>query len=136
MLDVALVAALGTHIAAWAGLGMSCAFARDSGLGVIAACGSGVVGMLTLWLLIRVAIDRRLFASLARANVTHDLAGALRALDEALRELGWIDDRKAGRSIDARVRGVAGLLKRVVALMLIQVLVLCIFIPFHAFKPA
>jgi hypothetical protein len=136
ILDVALLAALGTHIAAWAGLGRSCAFAHDSGLGVIVAGGSGVAGVLTLWLPIRVAIDRRLFASLARANVTHDLAGALSALDEALLELGWIDDRTTGRAIDARMRGVFGLLKRVIALLLMPVRVLCIVIPLHRFKLA
>jgi hypothetical protein len=136
MLDVALVAAFCTHIAAWAALGISCGFARESKLSAAMACVSGVSGLLTLWLLIRVAIDRRLFSSLARATVTHDLASSVRALDEALLELGWINDEKSGRSIDARVQGVSGLLKRVIAILLIQVVVLCIVVPFLAFRLA
>jgi hypothetical protein len=134
MLDVALVAAFSTHLAAWAGLGVGCAFAHESWLAVVMACVSGAVGLLTLWLLVRVAIDRRLFAALARPSLSPtNSADPLNALDQALLELGWIDEKKAARSIDARVRGVSGLLKKVIVLMLIQVLVVCIVIPLHAF---
>lgn len=133
MLDVAMVLAFCTHLAAWAGLALSCVYAHGLSLYVALACVSGAVCILALWLLIRVAIDRRLFAALANTPISLDPAGALHALDQALLELGWIDENQSVRSIDSRVRGVSGLLKKVIALMLIQILILCVVIPLHAF---
>jgi hypothetical protein len=92
-------------------------------VGVYAAIVVVLVALLSLWLLIRVTIDRRLFASLANATVTLNEADRLGALDLALLQLGWIDQAKAGRPLDARVRGVAGLLRQSVGLAVLQLLI-------------
>jgi hypothetical protein len=99
------------------------AFALRSWPCVAVSVVSVLVGSLTLWLLIRVTIDRRLFAALVHATVTSNEADGLDALDRALLQLGWIDQAKAGRSLDARVRGVTGLLRQSVGLAMLQLLI-------------
>jgi len=84
---------------------------------------SVVVASLSLWLLIRVTVDRRLFAALVHATDTLNEADGLGALDRALLQLGWIDQAKAGRSLDARVRGVTRLLRQSVGLAVLQLFV-------------
>ncbi|MFM0291470.1 hypothetical protein [Paraburkholderia megapolitana] len=125
MLDAALIASLWTQLAAWLTFGLAAGLAWGSWAGVAAACVSAAVSLSALWLLIRVAIDRRLFAALADlpAELRAEFS-ALQTLDQALLELGWIDATKAGRSIELRVRGVAGLLRKTVVLSSLQTLVL------------
>ena len=47
----------------------------------------------------------------------------LAALDRALTDLGWIDASKAGRALDARVRGAVGLCRAGVLVAIVQWLV-------------
>ncbi|GAB2876983.1 hypothetical protein GCM10027093_10460 [Paraburkholderia jirisanensis] len=121
LLDAALIVVLCSHVAAWLGLGL--AFTLRSWPCVAVSAVSVLVAALTLWLLIRVTIDRRLFAALVHATVTLNEADGLGALDQALLQLGWIDQAKAGRSLDARVRGVTGLLRQSVGLAVLQLLI-------------
>lgn len=82
---------------------------------------STVSGVAALWYAVRIAIDRRLFAALAHAATAPDSADdALAALDRALADLGWIDAAKAGRALDARVRGAIGLCRAGVLIAVIQ----------------
>lgn len=87
----------------------------------VVSTGSGIA---VLWYAVRIAIDRRLFATLARA-VDGDGAidGPLAALDRALADLGWIDAAKVGRTLDARVRGAVGLCRAAVLVAIVQWLV-------------
>lgn len=121
LLDAALIVVLCTHVAAWLGLGL--AFTLLSWPCVAVSVVSVLVASLTLWLLIRVTIDRRLFAALAHATVTLSETEGLGMLDLALLQLGWIDQAKAGRSLDARVRGVTGLLRQSAGLAVLQLLI-------------
>lgn len=128
VLDAASVIALGTHLGAWLGLGLAFTLV---GWACVAECVVSVlVAVLAMWLLIRVTIDRRLFIALEHAvvnvnvnvTVTATETDALDALDQALLQLGWIDRAKAARPLDARVRGVTGLLRQTVALAVVQLL--------------
>lgn len=85
-------------------------------------------GVAALWFAVRIAVDRRLFAALAdavSAAAAPEPAGgdALAALDRALADLGWIDATKAGRTLDARVRGAIGLSRTGVWIAVVQWLV-------------
>ncbi|KWK56740.1 hypothetical protein WT81_06560 [Burkholderia stagnalis] len=105
----AIVAALAAAGAGWwvAAGWMAAPLAR-----ALLAAVSTASGVAALWYAVRIAIDRRLFAALAHAATATapDGAGdALAALDRALADLGWIDAAKAGRALDARVRGAIGL---------------------------
>jgi hypothetical protein len=131
LLDAALIVVLCTHVAAWLGLGL--AFTLLSWSCVAVSVASVLVGSLTLWLLIRVTIDRRLFAALAHCTGTLNEADGLGALDQALLQLGWIDQPKAGRPLDARVRGVTGLLRQSVALAVLQLLIVAVAAWYGAF---
>ncbi|KVD29891.1 hypothetical protein WI84_27125 [Burkholderia ubonensis] len=82
-------------------------------------------GVAALWFAVRIAVDRRLFAALAdavSAAAAPEPAGgdALAALDRALADLGWIDATKAGRTLDARVRGAIGLCRAGVLVAIMQ----------------
>ncbi|MBP0714455.1 hypothetical protein ABXK61_14165 [Burkholderia sola] len=92
----------------------------------VVSTGSGIAA---LWYAVRIEIDRRLFAALARAA---DGDGAvddgLVALDRALADLGWIDATKVGRTLDARVRGAVGLCRAAVLVAVVQWLVVGIAI--------
>ncbi|MDN7995484.1 hypothetical protein QZM97_35910, partial [Burkholderia orbicola] len=96
---------------------------------VLLAVVSTGAGIAALWYAVRIAIDRRLFATLARA-VDGDGAvdGPLAALDRALADLGWIDAAKVGRTLDARVRGAVGLCRAAVLVAIVQWLVVGIAI--------
>ncbi len=84
----------------------------------VVSTGSGIAA---LWYAVRIQIDRRLFAALARTASGGDpIDDALAALDRALAELGWIDERKAGRTLDARVRGAVGLCRASVLVAIAQ----------------
>ncbi len=99
-------AVTGVAIAAFADL----AFAAWAGLAAFSAGAAGAA----LWLAMRIAIDRRLFAALhleLARDGAHE-ANVLAALDDALAALGWIDAARAGRRIEARVKGVIGLLRK------------------------
>ncbi|KWK68923.1 hypothetical protein WM16_24745 [Burkholderia ubonensis] len=92
------------------------------------ASASTASGVAALWFAVRIAIDRRLFAALADAAAAAaalEPAGgdALAALDRALADLGWIDATKAGRTLDARVRGAIGLCRTGVWIAVVQWLV-------------
>lgn len=72
-----------------------------------------------LWLLLRVAIDHRLFGALA--------AGApdqpeLTRLDAALLELGWMPAARAARPLPERARGALRLVRASAALTVCQLL--------------
>ena len=121
LLDAAFFIALLTHVAAWVGVGL--AFTLLSWASVAMSVASVVIAIVALWLLIRVTIDRRLFAALSHMTGTSGEAGGLDALDQALLDLGWIDRKKAGRPLDERVRGVTKLLRQSVALAVLQLLI-------------
>lgn len=77
--------------------------------GLLAAISTGS-GIAALWYAVRIEIDRRLFAALARtASGDASVDDGLAALDRALAGLGWIDAGKVGCALDARVRGAVGL---------------------------
>ncbi|PQV50723.1 hypothetical protein [Paraburkholderia sp. BL21I4N1] len=124
LLDAGLIVSICTQVAAW--LGLALAFALGAWLCVAVVCVSGAVAILALWLLIRVALDRRLFGALAHSTALTNEDDALAALDHALQRLGWIDETKAGRTLDARVRGVARLVRLVTLLAIVQVLVVAV----------
>ncbi|WP_175682764.1 hypothetical protein [Burkholderia cenocepacia] len=117
----ALAAAL---VAAGAGGWLAAGWAAPTLARVLLAVVSTGAGIAALWYAVRIAIDRRLFATLARA-VDGDGAvdGPLAALDRALADLGWIDAAKAGRTLDARVRGAVGLCRAAVLVAIVQWLV-------------
>ncbi|MCA8233565.1 hypothetical protein [Burkholderia cenocepacia] len=117
----ALAAAL---VAAGAGGWIAAGWAAPTLARVLLAVVSTGAGIAALWYAVRIAIDRRLFATLARA-VDGDGAvdGPLAALDRALADLGWIDAAKAGRTLDARVRGAVGLCRAAVLVAIVQWLV-------------
>ncbi|KVT84311.1 hypothetical protein WK59_12565 [Burkholderia ubonensis] len=84
----------------------------------VISTGSGVGA---LWYAVRIEIDRRLFAALARtASGDASADDGLAALDRALADLGWIDEGKAGRTLDARVRGAVGLCRAGVLVAIMQ----------------
>jgi hypothetical protein len=72
-----------------------------------------VVGLAEFWLAARVAIDADLFAALAGNDPAR--------FDEAMQKLGLMGDDKAGRPIEARIRGALRLLKLQTALLLLQI---------------
>ena len=122
----ALVAALA---AAGAGGWIAAGWAPATLARVLLAAVSAGAGIAALWYAVRIEIDRRLFAALAR-TVGDDGAvdDGLAALDRALAELGWIDAAKAGRTLDARVRGAVGLCRAAVLVAIVQWLVVGIAI--------
>lgn len=76
-----------------------------------------------LWLLLRVAIDHRLFAALASgAQGQADLAADLRQLDAALLELGWMPAARAARPLPERARGALRLVRGGAVLTVCQLL--------------
>ncbi|WP_322088634.1 hypothetical protein [Burkholderia sp. BCC1999] len=83
----------------------------------VVSTGSGIAA---LWYAVRIEIDRRLFAALARAAGDGSVDDGLAALDRALADLGWIDAAKAGRALDARVRGAVGLCRAGVLIAIVQ----------------
>nr|WP_232447193.1 hypothetical protein [Burkholderia ubonensis] len=87
---------------------------------LLAAISTGA-GIAALWYAVRITIDRRLFAALARtAEGDGAIDDGLAALDRALADLGWIDAAKAGRTLDARVRGAVGLCRAGVLVAIVQ----------------
>ncbi|WP_321950920.1 hypothetical protein [Burkholderia cenocepacia] len=122
----ALVAALA---AAGAGGWIAVGWAPATLARVLLAAVSAGAGIAALWYAVRIEIDRRLFAALAR-TVGDDGAvdDGLAALDRALADLGWIDAAKAGRTLDARVRGAVGLCRAAVLVAIVQWLVVGIAI--------
>ena len=86
-------------------------------------------GIAALWYAVRIEIDRRLFAALARAaSGDAPVDDGLTALDRALADLGWIDEGKLGRALDARVRGAVGLCRAGVLVAIVQWIVVGIAI--------
>ncbi|MBY4866040.1 hypothetical protein DIE14_23635 [Burkholderia sp. Bp9017] len=84
----------------------------------VISTGSGIAA---LWYAVRIEIDRRLFAALARAaSGDAPVDDGLTALDRALADLGWIDEGKLGRALDARVRGAVGLCRAGVLIAIVQ----------------
>ncbi|WP_175768002.1 hypothetical protein [Burkholderia cenocepacia] len=95
---------------------------------LLAAVSTGAA-VAALWYAVRIEIDRRLFAALARAvDGAGSIDDGLAALDRALADLGWIDAAKAGRTLDARVRGAVGLCRAAVLVAIVQWLVVGIAI--------
>ncbi|MCS6474359.1 hypothetical protein NX871_31385 [Burkholderia thailandensis] len=87
---------------------------------LLAAISTGA-GVAALWYAVRIEIDRRLFAALARTvSGGGSIDDGLAALDCALADLGWIDEGKAGRALDARVRGAIGLCRAGVLVAIVQ----------------
>ena len=81
------------------------------------AAASLLLALPQLWLLLRVAIDRRLFDALATAQQGQpDLAG----LDGALLELGGMPAQRAGRPLPDRARGALRLVRASAALTVCQ----------------
>jgi hypothetical protein len=71
-----------------------------------------VAGLVEFWLAARVALDADLFAALGE--------GDLDRFDATMHRLGLMPEGKAGRPIDARIRGALRLLKLQAAMLLIQ----------------
>ena len=71
------------------------------------------IGLVEFWLAARVAIDADLFAALGGDDLAR--------FDEAMRRLGLMAEDKAGRPMEARIRGALRLLKFQVALLLLQI---------------
>lgn len=81
------------------------------------AAASLLLALPQLWLLLRVAIDRRLFDALATGQQGQpDLAG----LDAALLELGWMPAQRAARPLPDRARGALRLVRASAALTVCQ----------------
>ncbi|RQS60727.1 hypothetical protein DID96_34080 [Burkholderia sp. Bp8963] len=123
-LDAGAWASAVAFAAALAGAWVAAGWAAAPLARVLLATVSTVAGIAALWCAVRIAIDRRLFAALARASAVSaapDSAGdALAALDRALADLGWIDDAKAGRALDARVRGAVRLCRSALLIAIAQ----------------
>ncbi|NUO86273.1 MAG: hypothetical protein HOQ37_09245, partial [Cupriavidus sp.] len=78
-----------------------------------------VLALPQLWLLLRVAIDQRLFGALAAgAPGQPELAG----LDAALLELGWMPAQRAERPMIERARGALRLVRASAVLTVCQLL--------------
>lgn len=76
-----------------------------------------------LWLLLRVAIDHRLFAALASgAQGQAGLAADLRQLDAALLELRWMPAARGARPLPERARGALRLVRASAVLTVCQLL--------------
>lgn len=88
-------------------------------LGIVAA----LLGAIQLWLSIRVAIDRRLFGTLAQALQHAEPAATLATLDQALVLLGWARPEAGGRSLAQRARGALRFLHWAAGLAALQLLV-------------
>ncbi len=81
------------------------------------AAASLLLALPQLWLLLRVAIDRRLFHALATGRQGQpDLAG----LDTALLGLGWMPAQRAGRPLSSRARGALRLVRASAVLTVCQ----------------
>lgn len=110
---------------AWAGLGFAALTAwlvATSAAPRAVAAAPLLLSLAQLWLLLRVAIDRRLFDALAAGADRHgppDLA----ALDAALSGLGWISADKAGRPLPERARGAMRLVRASAMVALAQCVV-------------
>ncbi|WP_322075129.1 hypothetical protein [Burkholderia cenocepacia] len=128
-LDAGAWALVAVLAAAGAGGWIAAGWAPATLARVLLAAVSAGAGIAALWYAVRIEIDRRLFAALAR-TVGDDGAvdDGLAALDRALADLGWIDAAKAGRTLDARVRGAVGLCRAAVLVAIVQWLVVGIAI--------
>ncbi|MGU7779720.1 hypothetical protein [Burkholderia sp. PU8-34] len=122
-LDAGVWAIAAAFAAALAGGWVAAGWAAAPLARVLLATVSTASGIGALWYAVRIAIDRRLFAALARTAAPDSAGDALAALDRALADLGWIDDTKAGRSLDARVRGAVGLCRTAMLIAVAQWLV-------------
>ncbi|MBP0618701.1 hypothetical protein [Cupriavidus consociatus] len=78
-----------------------------------------LVALAQLWLLLRVAIDRRLFDALA-ASADREGQADLAGLDGALTGLGWIASERTGRPLPERARGAMRLVRASVVLAAVQ----------------
>lgn len=81
-----------------------------------------VLGALEFWLAARVALDADLFDAIAARRA--DLAG----FDCAMQGLRLMPPAKAGRPIDARIRGALRLLKLQAVTLGLQLVVLVVFV--------
>ncbi|KVF20644.1 MULTISPECIES: hypothetical protein [Burkholderia] len=123
-LDAGAWAIAAALAAAGAGWWIASGWAPATVARVLLAVVSTGSGIAALWVAVRIEIDRRLFAALARAAAGDaSVDDALAALDRALADLGWIDASKAGRALDARVRGAVGLCRAGVLVAIVQWLV-------------
>lgn len=114
MLHTASLLVLGIAVIVGAAARADVAFLIAAGVIVL-------LGALEFWLASRVALDADLFDAIAVRRA--DLAG----FDRAMRGLGLMPPTKAGRPIDARIRGALRLLKLQVATLGLQVAVLVVF---------
>ncbi len=85
---------------------------------------SGVVLALvpTLYLGVRLELDRHLFAQLARTQTHAESSEVLAGLDQALADLGWKTTEETARPLLVRVNGVSRLARRLGVLILIQII--------------
>ncbi|MGS0893169.1 hypothetical protein ACVBGC_11605 [Burkholderia stagnalis] len=120
-LDAGAWAIAAALAAAGAGWWVAAGWAPATVARVLLAVISTGSGIAALWYAVRIEIDRRLFAALALA-VTEESSvdDGLAALDRALLDLGWIDAGKAGRALDARVRGAVALCRAGVLVAIAQ----------------
>ena len=120
-LDAGAWAIAAALAAAGAGWWIASGWAPATIARVLLAAVSTGAGVAALWYAVRIEIDRRLFAALARTvSGGGSIDDGLAALDRALADLGWIDEGKAGRALDARVRGAIGLCRAGVLVAIVQ----------------
>jgi hypothetical protein len=104
----------------WAGLAVAVAtvwLGANTAMPRLPAAASLLLALPQLWLLLRVAIDRRLFDALAAGRQGQ---AELAALDAALLELGWMPAQRAGRPLPERARGALRLVRASAALAVCQ----------------
>ena len=85
--------------------------AAAAGLAVAAA------GAVQVYLAVRIEFDRHVFAALARAREPGE---AVKGFDGAMRALGMMPERKTGRTLADRVRGLRTLVRRAGWLFAVQ----------------
>ncbi|KVT04595.1 hypothetical protein WT24_24210 [Burkholderia sp. MSMB1078WGS] len=128
-LDAGVWAIAAALAAAGAGGGIAAGWPPATLARALLAAVSTGSGIAALWYAVRIEIDRRLFAALARAAGSHaSVDDGLAALDRTLVDLGWIDAAKAGRTLDARVRGAVRLCRVAVLVAVVQWIVVGIAI--------
>jgi uncharacterized membrane protein YdbT with pleckstrin-like domain len=120
-LDASGIAIAATFAGAVSGEWLAVISMHVPAIAILLAVVSTVAGVVALWLALRISIDRRLFAALARTAHDDELA----ALDHALLALGWIGTSKTGRTLEARIRGTLRLTKLAMLVAAVLWLILC-----------
>lgn len=95
--------------------------------------GSGAAGLHGLWLGIRTGFDAVIFTRWAREAATGALD--LAAFDATMVRRGLMPAAKAGRSMDARIAGATGLLRKHALMLTIQIALLALALALRILGP-